>query len=84
MGKSWEPYLVFIQPLLTETNSQGQSKHREDLRPSPTVINNELSINCDSRLTLGEKAAANASPHFASRMIIWEEIYFLPNKTCPI
>lgn len=28
---------------------------REDLRPSPTAINNELSINCDSQLTLGEK-----------------------------
>lgn len=55
MGKSWEPYLVFIQTLLTETNSQGQSKHWERLRPSPTVINNELSINCDSQLTVGEK-----------------------------
>lgn len=29
MGKSWGPYSVFIQPLLTETNSQGQSKQWE-------------------------------------------------------
>lgn len=32
----------------------------------------------------GRKAAANASPHFASRMIVWKQIYFLPNKLCPI
>lgn len=84
MGKSWGPYPVFIQPLLTETNSQD----RVNSERGPQAFTHSYKQWTQHKLWFpagtGRKAAANASSHFASRGIIWEEIYFLPKRTYPI